>query len=199
MEASLIVFALATFVIAFLSGMAPIFSGIKQDAERLKQVTGIAAGIIIASAMLVVIPEGYELAMTDEHGVEDALAGSVALVILEVGHGDITADEGIEEIEGLIGGHGGDHDDHEGHDDHGHDEHGHESEESLTDSIAEVIEEVEDGEFTCPNPKCRSKKCKYFQLQTRSAEESCNNWTRESRNCSTSTTSITTRSSPISS
>lgn len=141
MEASLIVFALATFVIAFLSGMVPIFSGIKQDAERLKQVTGIAAGIIIASAMLIVIPEGYELAMTDEHGVEDALAGSVALVILEVGHGDITADEGIEEIEGLIGGHGGD------HDDHGHDEHGHESEESLTDSIAEVIEEVEDGDI----------------------------------------------------
>ena len=145
MEASLIVFALATFVIALLSGIAPIFSRIKEDTERLKQLTGIAAGIIIASAMLVVIPEGYELAMTDEHGAEDALAGSVALVILEVGHGDITADEGIEEIEGLIGGHGDDHGDHDDHDDH--DEHGHESEESLTDSIAEVIEEVEDGDI----------------------------------------------------
>ena len=146
MDASLIVFALATFVIALLSGIAPIFSGIKENKDRLKQLTGVAAGIIIASAMLVVIPEGYELAMTDDHGADEALAGSVALVILEVDHGDITADQGIEEIEGLIGGHGDDHDEH-GHDEHDHDEHGHESEESLSDSIAEVIEEVEDGDI----------------------------------------------------
>ena len=38
-------------------------------------------------------------------------------------------------------------------------------------NIYDNNEEVEDGEFTCPNPKCRSKKCKWFQLQTRSADE----------------------------
>jgi len=91
--------------------------------------------------MLVVIPEGYELAMTDEHGTDDALAGSVALVILEVDHGDINATEGIEEIEAMIGGHGDDHEE-DGHDDHGHD-----SEASLSDSIGAVIEEVEDGDI----------------------------------------------------
>ena len=147
MEASLIVFAIATLIIALACGLAPIFSGVKENKERLKQLTGIAAGIIIASAMLVVIPEGYELAMTDEHGAEDALAGSVALVILEVDHGDITADQGIEEIEGLIGGHGETHADEDEHEGHGHDDHGHDSEVSLSDSIGTVIEEVEDGDI----------------------------------------------------
>jgi len=151
MDVSLIVFAALTLIIGLVCGLAPIFSAIKDDKNRLKQMTGIAAGIIIASAMLVVIPEGYELAMTDEHGAEDALAGSVALVILEVDHGDITADEGIEEIEELIGGHGHG-DDHDDHDDHAdeeddHDNHGHDSEASLSDSIGAVIEEVEDGDI----------------------------------------------------
>ena len=151
MDVSLIVFAALTLIIGLVCGLAPIFSAIKDDKNRLKQMTGIAAGIIIASAMLVVIPEGYELAMTDEHGAEDALAGSVALVILEVDHGDITADEGIEEIEELIGGHGHG-DDHDDHDDHAdeeddHDDHGHDSEASLSDSIGAVIEEVEDGDI----------------------------------------------------
>ncbi len=159
MDTALIGFALATLIIGLVCGLAPIFSGIKDNKDRLKQLTGIAAGIIIASAMLVVIPEGYELAMADEHGADDALAGSVALVILEVNHGDINASEGIEEIEELIGAHDG-HDDHDEHsdeeeDDHdehsdeedGHDEHGHDSDGSLSDSIGAVIEEVEDGDI----------------------------------------------------
>lgn len=141
MDANLIVFAIATLIIGLVCGLVPIFSGIKDDKKRLKQLTGIAAGIIIASAMLVVIPEGYELAMTDEHGADDTLAGSVALVILEVDHGDINATTGIEEIEGLIGGHG-EHS-HEGEEDH--DEH--DSGASLSDSIGAVIEEVEDGDI----------------------------------------------------
>ena len=150
MDTNLIVFAAMTLIIGLVCGLAPIFSGIKNDKNRLKQLTGIAAGIIIASAMLVVIPEGYELAMTDEHGTDDALAGSVALVILEVDHGDINATTGIEEIEGLIGGHGehgdehGEEDGHEGEDEE-HDEH--DSGASLSDSIGAVIEEVEDGDI----------------------------------------------------
>ncbi|MDP6899600.1 MAG: ZIP family metal transporter [Candidatus Thalassarchaeaceae archaeon] len=149
MATNLIAFAIATLFIGLVCGLAPIFTKLKDDKNRLKQLTGIAAGIIIASAMLVVIPEGYELAMTDghevsEHEEEYALAGSVALVILEVDHGDITAEEGIEEIEGLIGGH--EHGE-EGHEEDGHEDHGHDSEASLSDSIAAVIEKVEDGDF----------------------------------------------------
>ena len=152
MDTNLIAFAIATLFIGLVCGLAPIFTKLKDDKNRLKQLTGIAAGIIIASAMLVVIPEGYELAMTDGHDSEDeedVLAGSVALVILEVDHGDITAEEGIEEIEGLIGGHEHGEEGHEedGHDEDGHDDHGHDSEASLSDSIAAVIEEVEDGDI----------------------------------------------------
>ncbi len=144
MDASLILFAGMTLIIGLVCGLLPIFSGIKDDKKRLKQLTGIAAGIIIASAMLVVIPEGYELAMTDENGTDDALAGSVALVILEVGHEDINATTGIEEIEVLIGGHSehGEEDAQEG-------EHQNEQDSgaSLSESIGGVIEEVEDGDI----------------------------------------------------
>jgi zinc transporter ZupT len=151
MDTNLIAFAVATLIIGLACGLAPIFTKLKDDKNRLKQLTGIAAGIIIASAMLVVIPEGYELAMTDgheneEHEEEYALAGSVALVILEVDHGDINATEGIEEIEELIGGHEHGHEE-DGHEEDGHEDHGHDSEASLSDSIAAVIEEVEDGDI----------------------------------------------------
>jgi zinc transporter ZupT len=151
MDNNLITFAVATLIIGLACGLAPIFTKLKDDKNRLKQLTGIAAGIIIASAMLVVIPEGYELAMTDgheneEHEEEYALAGSVALVILEVDHGDINATEGIEEIEELIGGHEHGHEE-DGHEEDGHEDHGHDSEASLSDSIAAVIEEVEDGDI----------------------------------------------------
>ncbi len=50
-----------TLAFALIGGLLPIFSSIKEDAERLRRITGIAAGIILASAMLVVIPEGFEL------------------------------------------------------------------------------------------------------------------------------------------
>ncbi|MBT3847516.1 MAG: ZIP family metal transporter [Euryarchaeota archaeon] len=133
-----------TLIIALICGLMPILSKIKEDANKLKILTGIAAGIILASASLVVIPEGYELATNDEHdshGNEDGLAGSIALVMLEVDHGDINASQAIEEIEGLAG----------GHDAHAEEESIHSdeesSEESLSESVLHVVEEVEDGEI----------------------------------------------------
>ena len=139
MTAPPIAYAAAALIIALIGGLAPIFADFKGNKERLKQLTGIAAGIILASAMLVVIPEGYELATADEHGSEeheseDKLAGSVALVLLEVGDGDISASEGIEEIEELLGGHEDEHEDEHGHDEDSHDE------ESTEDSLSKHIE-----------------------------------------------------------
>jgi len=149
-EASLPIELIAlTLILALIGGLAPILSNIKGNADTLRRVTGIASGILLASAMLVVIPEGFELATGghDEHGHDEdvdegALAGSTALVILEVEHGDITASEGIEEIEGLIGSHG-----EEGHEEHEDESHEEESEDSLSESIEHVIEEVEAGEI----------------------------------------------------
>ena len=142
--------AALTLVLALIGGLFPIFSKIKENQETLRRITGIASGILLASALLVVVPEGFELATGghdehghDEHGDDDALAGSVALVILELEHGDIDASEAIEEIESLLGGH-----DEDEHDDHVEDDDSHDEEmESLSENIEHVIEEVESGEI----------------------------------------------------
>lgn len=149
-EASLPVELIAlTLILALIGGLAPILSKIKGDMDTLRRITGIASGILLASAVLVVIPEGFELATGehdehghDEHLDEGALAGTTALVILEVEHGDITASQGIEEIEGLIGGHG--EEEHEEHEDESPEG---ATEDSLSESIEHVIEEVDSGEI----------------------------------------------------
>ena len=110
--------AALTLILALLGGLPPILSKIKENQEALRRITGIASGILLASALLVVIPEGFELA-TGEHeesGEEEegvgnlliggaVLAGFLMMLILEgsgIGHAV-----------------------HEEHHDH-HDEHGHE-------------------------------------------------------------------------
>jgi zinc transporter ZupT len=137
-----ITYALLTLMIALICGLLPIFSKIKDDPNRLKMFTGIAAGIIIASAVLVVIPEGYELASEEEHDShedDEKIAGSIALVMLEVEHGDINETQAIEEIEDIVGGH-------DGHSEEEHSEEG-SDEDSISQSVLHVIEEVEEGEI----------------------------------------------------
>ncbi len=136
-----------TLILALIGGLSPIYSNMKGEKNSLRRITGLAAGILLASAVLVVIPEGFELATVghDDHGhaFEDALAGSTALVILEVEHGEITVLEAIEEIERLIGGHG-EENHNEPPEEESHDE---ESEESLSEGIEHVVEEVQSGEI----------------------------------------------------
>tara|TARA_B100001113_G_scaffold319608_1_gene288363 strand:- start:157 stop:1281 length:1125 start_codon:yes stop_codon:yes gene_type:complete len=139
--------AATTLVIALVFGLMPIKGSPFNDQKRLKTITAIASGIIIASALLVVIPEGFELATGedhDEHG-DDAIGGDVAIVLLEHDAGEIDAETAIEEIEDLFGDHEG-HDDEEGHSEEGHSESEGE-EESLSEEIMHVIEEVEDGDI----------------------------------------------------
>jgi len=142
-----ITYALLTLMIALICGLLPIFSKIKDDPNRLKMFTGIAAGIIIASAVLVVIPEGYELASEEEHDShedDEKIAGSIALVMLEVEHGDINETQAIEEIEDIVGGHDG-----HSEEEHSEEEHSEEGsdEDSISQSVLHVIEEVEEGEI----------------------------------------------------
>ena len=139
MSTDVLLYALIALIIGLVCGLLPLFSKIKEDKDKLKMLTGIAAGIIIASALIVVIPEGYALATTDEHALEDKLAGDIALVFVEVDTNAINASQGIEEIELLLG------------DDHGHDEEGHDEDEKqdgLVPEVKHVIEEVEAGEIT---------------------------------------------------
>ena len=116
--------AALTLILALIGGLFPIFSKIKENPDTLRRITGIASGILLASALLVVVPEGFELA-TEEHE--------------EVGHEEEAGheEEGVGNL--LIGGavlagflvmlilegSGIGHAVHEEHHDH-HDEHGHE-------------------------------------------------------------------------
>ncbi len=141
-------YAALTLIIALIAGLIPVFSKIKDNPERLKMMTAIASGIIIASAMLIVIPEGYEIAtQEDAHDEDGALAGSIALVLLEVNHGEITNVQAIEEIESLLGGH----EDHASHEEEaGHEEEGANHEEVdmiLSESVEHTIGEYERGEI----------------------------------------------------
>lgn len=167
-----ILYAALMLVIPLICGLPPILSKIKEDSNKLKIMTGIAAGIILASALLVIIPEGYEIASETDHDShdeedhgshdeedhdshdEESLAGDIALAILEFHSGDINASKAIEEIENLIGGHEGHEEDHDSHDEENHegdeevhDEHESESEVSLSESVEHVIEEVESSEI----------------------------------------------------
>ena len=131
-----------TLIIALIAGLIPVFSKMKENPDRLKMMTAIASGIIIASAMLIVIPEGYEIAtQEDAHDEDGALAGSIALVLLEVNHGEITNAQAIEEIEGLLGGH----DDHDSHEEEAN--HEEEADMPLSESVEHTIEEYEEGEI----------------------------------------------------
>jgi len=124
--------AALTLILALIGGLMPILSRIKEDRDILRRITGVASGILLASAILVVIPEGFDLAM-DDHDEESHEE--------EAGHQE--EESGHQEEEGLEGliiggailtgfmmmlileGSGIGHAVHEEHHDH-HGEHGHE-------------------------------------------------------------------------
>ena len=66
LESAPIELAALTLILALIGGLTPILSRIKEDRDILRRITGVASGILLASAILVVIPEGFELAM-EEH------------------------------------------------------------------------------------------------------------------------------------
>ena len=96
------------------------------------------SGIIVVKAAD--LPDDADLSHDhgdeDAHADDEALADAVLHVIEEMEAGEITAEEGIEEIEALVGGH-----EEEAHGDG-------ETEVHLEDEILHVIEEVEAGEIT---------------------------------------------------
>tara|TARA_B100001250_G_scaffold227843_1_gene195564 strand:+ start:136 stop:1161 length:1026 start_codon:yes stop_codon:yes gene_type:complete len=129
MDSQTLIFVFAAFMFISVAAFSYIPLTLELSSKNLKQFTAIGAGVLIASAFLVVMPEALEL--FEDHDDEDSkIAGLIALVMLEVDHGDINADQAIEEIETLVG---------------GHDEHEHEG--SLSESVLHVIEEVEEGEI----------------------------------------------------
>ena len=53
---------LGIFVLSMLGGLAPRFVAGRLSEVRLHDVTGVASGLLLASALLVVIPEGFDVA-----------------------------------------------------------------------------------------------------------------------------------------
>ena len=127
--------AALTLILALIGGLFPIFSKIKENPETLRRITGIASGILLASALLIVVPEGFELA-TGEHEDHEEEGHEEE----EAGHEEEEAGHEEEELGNLLiggailagflmmlilEGSGIGHAIHEEHHDH-HDEHGHE-------------------------------------------------------------------------
>ena len=94
-----LLYAGLTLAFGLLGGLYPVFSKVKENPDRLKMITAIAAGILLASAMLVIIPEGIKLASSEEGADEEhaeelflggaILAGFLFMLILEgsgIGH-----------------------------------------------------------------------------------------------------------------
>jgi zinc transporter ZupT len=108
MTQALILAGVALFT-ALIAGGIPIMRG-AQSEERQKIMTGVAAGVLLGSALLVALPEGFALTLSANPNIDSLwmggaiIAGFILMLILEA--------------------YGFGHDIHEEHHDHEHD-HGH--------------------------------------------------------------------------
>ena len=66
---------------AFAAGVIPVLKPVRMQSNLLSRMTGIAAGILITSALLIIIPEGFEYA-GDYAGIP-LMAGFLSMMILE--------------------------------------------------------------------------------------------------------------------
>ena len=123
MSTAPLLYAVATLAIALAAGLAPIFSKTGDSPESLRMITAIASGVLLASAMFAVIPEGFELATEEHEEDSEEEAGHE-----EEGFGNLIIGGAV--LAGflmmlILEGSGIGHAVHEEHHDH-HDEHGHE-------------------------------------------------------------------------
>ena len=110
-----LLFAVLTLVVGLLGGLLPSSLNFSESDGRMRIATSVAAGLLLASALFVVIPEGFHTASGGHaHGDGDALSGPVALVMLEYEDGAISSGTAMSEIRSIVHGDGhGEHSDHE--------------------------------------------------------------------------------------
>lgn len=80
-----------TLVIALVGGLLPVLGKWQQNPKLLHKSTSIAAGVLLASALLVILPEGFSLAGESSHLMMGGmvLSGFMMMLILEgsgIGH-----------------------------------------------------------------------------------------------------------------
>lgn len=131
-----LLFAVLTLVVGLLGGLLPTSLNLNENGTHMRAATSVAAGLLLASALLVVIPEGFHTASGGHgHGDGDDLAGPVALVMLEYNDGSISSGTAMSEIRSIV--HGGGHGDHSDH------EHGEEA--TFEDRLKHVIAQYDGG------------------------------------------------------
>ena len=75
------VLAGATAAAAMIAGGIPLLRQVHENANLMRRLTGIAAGILLASALMIVIPEGFDIA--GEYAGLALLAGFLVMLIFE--------------------------------------------------------------------------------------------------------------------
>jgi zinc transporter 9 len=110
-----LLFAVLTLIVGLLGALLPSSLNLASNQPLLRAATAVSAGLLLASALLVVIPEGFHTASGGHaHGSGDDLSGPVALVMLEYNDGTITPGTAMSEIRSIVHGDGdGEHSDHE--------------------------------------------------------------------------------------
>nr|AIF19794.1 solute carrier family 39 (zinc transporter), member 9 (SLC39A9, ZIP9) [uncultured marine group II/III euryarchaeote KM3_87_G01] len=66
-----------TLAIGLGAGLLPLWTKVSENERVLKWMTGLAAGVLLASALLVALPEGFEIAM--DNGIDELLVGGAVL------------------------------------------------------------------------------------------------------------------------
>jgi zinc transporter ZupT len=113
---NVITIAVVIFVVSLAATFAPIRLGSRVNASRLSDLTGIASGLLLASALVVVIPEGFHTAAEASDGEAFAydpvvlgamiLAGFLAIMLLEgLGIGHAVHEEHHDHVAGHGHGH----------------------------------------------------------------------------------------------
>lgn len=114
---SIAVLSLVIFGLSLAGGLAPRLLAGRLGDGRLADITGVASGLLLASAMMVVIPEGFHLAAETSDGDEafayepvilgaTVLAGFIAMLMLEgLGVGHAVHEEHHDHAEGHGHGH----------------------------------------------------------------------------------------------
>ena len=131
-----LLFAVLTLVVGLLGGLLPTSLNFSESAGRMRIATSVAAGLLLASALFVVIPEGFHTATGGHaHDEGDGLAGPVALVMLEYNDGAISSGTAMSEIRSIVHGDG-----HGEHSDHAHGE-----DATFEDHLKHIIAQYDGG------------------------------------------------------
>ena len=71
--------SIITLIVSILAGSFPLLKKVAEQQNLLNWMTGLAAGILLASALLIAIPEGFELASDSNYSDDSLFLGGAIL------------------------------------------------------------------------------------------------------------------------